>query len=337
MNGLTKAITLVCSLAMFAVLFFPIWTIDLTAPQYPEGLTLKICANKLAGNVDVINGLNHYIGMRLLHAEDFIEFTVLPYIIIGFAVLGLLTFVLNRRKFFNAWFILFIIIAIVSMVDFYRWEYNYGHELNPDAPIKVPGMSYQPPLLGYKQLLNFSAYSIPDTGGWIFVGVGVLLAFTWLMNWRSSSKANKTTPVMQVAAIGLLMMFFSSCSHEPKAINFGKESCDFCKMTIMDGKFASECISTKGKLFKFDDPHCLITFLRNGGVWRNEVEDVYFSDFSKNNSWIKSQQVLLLKSENLHSPMGGNMAAFSSEADRNKMQQQVNGELLVWKDINPLK
>jgi copper chaperone NosL len=61
------------------------------------------------------------------------------------------------------------------MIDFYRWNYNYGHDLDPNAPIQVPGMSYQPPIIGYKQLLNFGAYSIPDTGGWIFMGVGLLL------------------------------------------------------------------------------------------------------------------------------------------------------------------
>jgi copper chaperone NosL len=35
-------------------------------------------------------------------------------------------------------------------------------------------MSYQPPLIGYKELLNFGAYSIPDAGGWLFVLLGVI-------------------------------------------------------------------------------------------------------------------------------------------------------------------
>jgi hypothetical protein len=56
------------------------------------------------------------------------------------------------------------------MIDFWLWEYDYGHNLNPNAPIIVPGMSYQPPLLGFKQLLNFGAYSYPDVGGWIMFG-----------------------------------------------------------------------------------------------------------------------------------------------------------------------
>ena len=69
----------------------------------------------------------------------------------------------------------FIIFGIVAMVDFWIWEYNYGHDLDPNAAIKVPGMAYQPPLIGFKQLLNFGAYSIPDIGGWLFIGAGVLM------------------------------------------------------------------------------------------------------------------------------------------------------------------
>ena len=189
-----KVVTILCSILMLAVLFFPIWRIELSAPQYPEGLILTIWANKLAGNVDVINGLNHYIGMRHLHTEDFIEFTVLPYIIIGFTILGLIVLLLNRKKFFNSWFYLFIVICVVSMIDFYRWEYDYGHELNPDAPIKVPGMSYQPPLIGYKKLLNFGAYSIPDVGGWLFVTIGVILLTTWIISIRQ----NKNKIIQQI-------------------------------------------------------------------------------------------------------------------------------------------
>ncbi len=188
MTAFMKVATILSSLMMLAVLFFPIWKIELTAPQYPEGLVLKIWVDKLAGNVDVINGLNHYIGMRHLHTEDFLEFTVLPYIVKGFAALGLVVLLLNRKKYFNLWFFLFLIICIVSMADFYRWEYDYGHELNPDAPIKVPGMAYQPPLIGYKKLLNFGAYSIPDTGGWLFIAIGIILLVTWFLGYRADKK-----------------------------------------------------------------------------------------------------------------------------------------------------
>lgn len=183
-----RLVLLLCAAALVAVLFVPMWRIDLAAPQYPEGLMLLIYPNNIGGNVDIINGLNHYIGMKTLHTADFIEFTVLPYIITAYAVLFVITAVAGRRKLLNILFILFVSFGVLAMYDFWRWEYNYGHNLNPDAAIVVPGMAYQPPLIGYKQLLNFGAYSMPDIGGWLFISVGVLLFLCVVAAWRNSKK-----------------------------------------------------------------------------------------------------------------------------------------------------
>jgi len=173
-------------LALLSVIFLPIWRIELDAAQYPEGLELKIYSNKLAGQVEIINGLNHYIGMKTLHADDFIEFTVLPYLIGFFALAFLAVGLRGNRKSIYWLFGGFVLFGIVAMVDFYRWLYEYGHDLDPNAPIIVPGMAYQPPLIGFKQLLNFGAFSIPDIGGWIFIAVGILLAYCTFIEFRRS-------------------------------------------------------------------------------------------------------------------------------------------------------
>jgi copper chaperone NosL len=78
--------------------------------------------------------------------------------------------------------------AVAGLVDFYRWGYAYGHELDEHAAIKVPGMSYQPPVIGTKQLLNFHAASWPDVGGWIAVlclAVGLTVA---IVEWRRGQR-----------------------------------------------------------------------------------------------------------------------------------------------------
>ena len=185
LTGFSRIIIFICGLALLVVLFVPLWQIELNAPQYPEGLVLKMYPNKLAGNVDIINGLNHYIGMKTLHTVDFIEFSVLSYIIIFFASLCFLVAFLNKRKWLTVLLILFVLFGITAMADFWRWEYNYGHDLNPDAAIQIPGMAYQPPLIGYKKLLNFGAYSVPDIGGWIFVSVGLLLLTALILQFTS--------------------------------------------------------------------------------------------------------------------------------------------------------
>src|ERR1035437_925312 len=191
-------ILVLCGAILIIVLYLPIWRIDLNAPQYPEGLDLFIFANKLDGNVDIINGLNHYIGMKTMHTEDFIEFKILPFVISFFAALFFLVAILRNRKLMNVLFILFLSFGVISMIDFWKWEYDYGHNLNPHAAIIVPGMAYQPPLIGFKQLLNFGAYSVPDIGGWLFVVAGALLLLCVVVDYRKNKLSLKLNSISKV-------------------------------------------------------------------------------------------------------------------------------------------
>ena len=190
-NSLSKLSIILLSISGIGLvisIFVPIWAIYLEAPQYPEGLGMFLHANKITGDYEIINGLNHYIGMKTIHQEDFWEFKVLPYALGFFAVLAFLFAFLKKKwglYFFTALFLLF---GIAFMVDFWLWEYDYGHNLNPNAPIIVPGMSYQPPLLGFKQLLNFGAYSYPDVGGWIMFAVGIISVGLSFLEFKSSKK-----------------------------------------------------------------------------------------------------------------------------------------------------
>lgn len=341
LTGWVRAIVILCGLALFAVLFVPMWQIQLSAPQYPEGLVLLIYPNALGGNVDIINGLNHYIGMRTLHANDFIEFTVLPYIIGFFGCITLLTGLLNRKKLLTVLTILFIVFAVVAMVDFWRWEYNYGHDLNPEAAIVVPGMAYQPPLIGYKQLLNFGAYSIPDIGGWIFIVVALLLTSTSVFEIIKTKKLKKkksivitNKPVTVLVAALVMSMLLTSCKAGPEPLRVGKENCDFCKMTISDARFGAEIVTDKGKLYKFDDMHCILSYLKSNILEPREIKEIYLTDFSGSHELKKASEMFLLKSEDLRSPMNGNIAAFSSKDSLNKVMANYKGDEITWQELS---
>lgn len=333
LRPVTRLLTLLSSLAIIAVLFFPMWRIELTAPQYPEGLKLVIFPHKLGGNVDVVNGLNHYIGMRTLHAEDFIEFTVLPYIIGTLAFFGLLTLFINRRWFFTAWSGFFILFGIIAMIDFYRWEYNYGHNLDPTAPIRVPGMSYQPPLIGYKQLLNFGAYSVPDIGGWLFIAVGLILVAGLVIEFRKTITNAAKGKLRAKSAAMILMVMMGSCNTGPVALVPGVDACSFCKMSITETKFGSEWITSKGRVFKFDDTHCLIEYLKARPA--DETGTIWFVDFTNPGVFIPSNLATFLKSDALHSPMGSNMGAFQHAQDLEQYRKQLPGKTYRWEDIKP--
>jgi copper chaperone NosL len=181
-----KISIIVVILCIATLWFFPMWRIDLAAPQYPEGIYMNIWINHLSGDVDIINGLNHYIGMATIHEKDFKEFVYLPVTLMSFCVLGLIVLLWNRKIGYYIWTFIFLAIAAFSFYDFYKWEYDYGHDLDPHAPIQVPGMAYQPPPLGYKKMLNFEALSQPDIGGWFYMVAGIVIVVACFLEWKKS-------------------------------------------------------------------------------------------------------------------------------------------------------
>ncbi len=319
------------------VLFNPIWRIELAAPQYPEGLMITINANGLGGDVAIINGLNHYIGMKTLHNEDFIEFKILPYLIAIFSLFFILVAIIGKRKLMYVLFISFLLFGTIAMIDFWKWEYNYGHNLDPNAAIIVPGMAYQPPLIGYKQLLNFGAYSIPDIGGWLFIVAGVLLLVCIIIDHRIKSKEGILNKLKSILPIALLIFSISGCSIEPEPIKIGKDNCNFCKMTISDNKYGAEILTKKGRAFKYDDSKCLFSEISEGGIKMDNIKDIYFTDFCNGHALIKSQNSFYLKSDQLKTPMGGDIAAFSSRDSLKFYATQLGGEEVTWTQLMPVK
>lgn len=326
---------MICGLALLVVLLTPIWRIELQAPQYPEGLRMFIYANKLAGDVNIINGLNHYIGMKTLHADDFAEFKILPAIIVIFSILFIIAGVVAKRRWTVILFFLFVAFGVLAMVDFWRWEYDYGHNLNPAAAIIVPGMAYQPPLIGFKQLLNFGAYSTPATGGWIFVGAGVVLLTILVYEWRRIKKTAVSAPAPALALLLIipLSLLLSGCNTHPQPIQTGKDHCDFCKMTVSDSRFGAEIVTKKTKVFKFDDAHCIVAFLNSGKINKEQIAGIYFTEFLSPHDLIDVKHVHLLQSPALKSPMNGNIAAFSNEDSLVNLLPTFRGNKISWEDL----
>ena len=118
----------------------------------------------------------------------FPEFSYLVYVVAMFVLYGLIISFTGSRKMLFSYLVVSVIGALLAIYDFYQWGYDYGHNLNPNAPIKVPGMGYQPPILGHKKLLNFDAYSLPDVGGYIVICAAVIAAIIWFLEVRRSKK-----------------------------------------------------------------------------------------------------------------------------------------------------
>ena len=185
MNIKERALIIFASILLIGVFLFPIWRIDLNAPQYPEGIGLRIWVNKITGANDFdlqnINKLNHYIGMKKIIPEAIPELKIMPFLI-GFLILfGLVAAFLKKKSLVMVWISTIVMMMIIGLYDFYIWGYDYGHDLNPEAPIKIPGMVYQPPLIGSKQLLNMNSVSLPDIGAYL-IGISLLIGVFVLLN-----------------------------------------------------------------------------------------------------------------------------------------------------------
>lgn len=134
------------------------------------------------------------------------------------------------------------------------------------------------------------------------------------------------------ALIGVLtILFLFACSAEPKPIDYGHDSCQFCDMTIMDNKHASEVVTVKGKIYKFDAIECMIRYMD-----RAEEQGYAYkliSDFSNPGELINAEQSTFLISKNLHSPMGAFLSGFSTNEQAQLTLTEKGGTLYNWEHI----
>ena len=181
MKNLPRALMLIAGILLIALYVFPMWRITLIAPQYPHGVSLDIWINKLGGNepgvLQNINILNHYVGMKYIEPDSIPELKYFPWIVGAMIFFAIIAFWINKRSVFLTWAIVMIVLAVLGIYDFYLWEYDYGHNLAKNAPIKIPGASFQPPLIGSKKIINFTAISHPMVSGYL-AGVSILCALT---------------------------------------------------------------------------------------------------------------------------------------------------------------
>jgi len=180
----SKILMVIGSFLLLGLFVFPLWNITLEAPQYPIPLGMDIHITKFVDthefDIKNINLMNHYVGMQYI-PESIPEFKIFPWAIAIMAALGILIGFFGNYKLFMVWFVVMSILGVAGMYDFYLWEYDYGHNLDPKAIMNFKNpdgsvMGFQPPLFGTKYILNFTAHSYPRTGAYLMF-VGMLMTF----------------------------------------------------------------------------------------------------------------------------------------------------------------
>lgn len=127
------------------------------------------------------------------------------------------------------------------------------------------------------------------------------------------------------------LLIISCVSNEPKPIKLNVDSCEFCKMTISNGKFGAELLTKKGRYYKFDDLSCMMHFTKeNTNV---QVQSFFVNDYAKDNTLIPAEQCFYLNGGSINSPMRGNFAAFASDKDQDDFQKQLNAKMVTWEQV----
>jgi copper chaperone NosL len=187
---------------LLIALFFPLWEITMFAQMFPEGIRMWIYPYKLVGgnagaDLQGINILNHYIGMREIRAQDFPEMKFIPFALGLFFLLGLRTAVFARVHQLVDLLVLFIYFGLFSLGAFYYRMYAFGHQLSPEAAIKVA--PFTPPVFGHQHIANFDVYSYPGPGTYMLGAYGLLLGVLLVMEARRRVPVVVPTPRMAAA------------------------------------------------------------------------------------------------------------------------------------------
>jgi copper chaperone NosL len=352
MANRSRVLILVASLALGLMYVLPVWTIKLEAPQYPEGLGMVIRINTIEGvkkhDLNNINNLNHYIGMQRIVPESIPELRIMPFIAGVLMLTGILTAALARRRILYAWTIVLIAISAVGMADFWKWNYDYGHNLDDEnAIIKIPGMSYQPPIIGSRQILNFTAHSWPGVAGWMAILAAMTAVGVSATEYRRREKDAPASggeadpphhpsddgslrPLTTVAIIALLS---TACSTpEPRPLVAGIDGCADCLMVVDGGGHGAEIVTVTGKIYTFDSAECMVNYLLADG--REQVaHSTWVIDFANPDELVDAESAFYLVSPTLGSPMGLGVTAFGRVQDRDGAVHAFGGRPADWSDI----
>lgn len=198
---------------MFAAWKLPLWNMKLTAPMYPNGLHMIAYGDKFGGDLYELNIVNHYVGMKHIKPEDISEMALFPVGLVIVSLLGIVPIFRPKLHKLCGWLALLFPIVILGFIQYYLYE--FGHGLNPEAPIKIP--EFTPVALGSSTIVNFTATSMIDLGMVALILASALIGFGYRLfpAQKKSLNVNKEASTIKSAGIVsavLTLVFFASNS-----------------------------------------------------------------------------------------------------------------------------
>lgn len=190
--------------ALLLAFFLPLWSMTLLAPQYPGGLDLTAYGTRMEGDLPEINTLNHYIGVAAIEPDSVLELKLFPFVLFPMvAALAVAAFLQVGRWVHVALAAAVWMFPIGLLVDMQYWLYVYGHDLAPDAPMRID--PFTPKVVGTTKVINFESQTMVSSGFWaMFVAALLVTLGPWFIRFIRESWAN--TGETRVGAIAALVM-----------------------------------------------------------------------------------------------------------------------------------
>jgi copper chaperone NosL len=367
-----RLLVLLAALLLLPAFVAPLWSIGLVAPQYPDGLGMDILVHDIRGHdrhdLQNINILNHYIGMQPILPEEVPELEYMPKILAALVIAGILAALIGHRWVLAGWLAALLGLGAAGMVDFYMWKVDYGTNLSPDAPITVPGMTYQPPLIGTKQLLNITASSWPSWGT-LFITLSALsgAAGVWLAfrkhkekkaarspaasadgNGASPSRTPSSRATSQAVVLSAGVLLLGACGGDPglegpqgtseprteeNAIVYGQDQDPFCEKEVDQVRWGGEIRTRDGERLRFRSVECLAGFLLEGRLPEEDVDRVRVVDFADGWRLVDAAEAFYLHSPLLNSPDGARLHALARRETAEKLKDAYTGPILGWDEV----
>ncbi len=362
----SRLLLALAALVMLPVFVTPLWTIGLVAPQYPDGLGMHIYVDDIVGHdrhdIQNINILNHYIGMQEIDAETVPALDIMPIVLAGLVVTGLVVALIGKPWLMVGWMGLFLVAGAAGMAEFYAWNIDYGHNLSPDAAIKIPDMTYSPPIIGTEQILNIRASSWPHLGT-LLLSISALLAglATWLgfrarregseKGGRAPAQSESQAPASLAVAL-VAMVVLAGCGENPPdgapvgdnsrtavavedRMVYGEDQDPFCGEAVDTERWGGEIRTPDGEVLRFRSTECLAAFVLTARHAGEEVGRVRVVDFAHGWQLIDVERAKFLQTPNLGSPDRLNLHPVSEDNERmlHNLHDAYPGIFLEWDEV----
>lgn len=174
------------AILLLVSLLFPYWVLNLEAPQFPDGLTVTAYVNRLEGDVGELEGLNHYVGLGSFEDAAVFERSIAVVGIVGLAALLVAAMFIHSR-----WVLVLTLPAflfpVIFLIDLQYWLYDFGHNLDPLAPLASAVGEFTPPIFGPAEIAQFNTLALPGLGLILALAASAMIGFA-LVRHRSAYK-----------------------------------------------------------------------------------------------------------------------------------------------------